>query len=335
MYFHQKTLSWLKSTHKNLIMKNSIHAALMGIAVGDALGVPVEFMSRSSLDRRPVSTMQEYGTHHQPQGTWSDDSSLAFCLAESLCKGYDTQDIAEWFVAWYFEGKWTPHGRVFDAGRITIEAIRRLKNGTKPTEAGGGSEDDNGNGGLMRILPLVFYLQDFTTEQRYLYVKEVASITHKHIRSVIACFVYIEYALCLLKGDNKETAYQNICKEVSFFLKHIAISSNELSNFKHIFNGGLPMMSRQLIHSSGYVLHTLEAALWCVLTSSSYSETVLKAVNLGEDTDTTAAVAGGLAGMLYGFDNIPQEWRNVIVKQDLIIDLANRLENKIYSLYQN
>ncbi len=310
-------------------MKNSIQSALVGMAVGDALGVPVEFMSRSSLDRNPVTSMREYGTHHQAKGTWSDDSSLAFCLVESLCKGYDTQDLAEWFMAWYYEGKWTPHGRVFDAGSITIGAIRRLKSGVKPTEAGGGSEDDNGNGALMRILPLVFYVQDFSREQRYQYVKEVASLTHKHIRSVVACFIYIEYALCLLKGDNKETAYQNICKELTFFLKYITISEKELSYFKHIFNGGLPMMHRQLIHSSGYVLHTLEAALWCVLTSHSYSETVLKAVNLGEDTDTTAAVAGGLAGILYGIEQIPQEWQTALAKYELIIDLANRLEQKI------
>jgi len=314
-------------------MKNSIQAALIGMAVGDALGVPVEFMSRSSLDRTPVTDMREYGTHHQPKGTWSDDSSLAFCLAESLCKGYDTQDMAEWFIAWYFEGKWTPHGRVFDAGAITIGAIRRLKSGVKPTEAGGGSEDDNGNGALMRILPLVFHIQNFTMEQRFLYVKEVASLTHKHIRSVVACFIYIEYALSLLQGNSKEIAYQNVCKEAGFFLKHIAISEKELSYFKYIFNGGLPTMHRQLIHSSGYVLHTLEAALWCVLTSNSYSETVLKAVNLGEDTDTTAAVAGGLAGILYGIDKIPHEWQTVLAKYELIIDLANRLEQKLNTSY--
>ncbi|WP_306783611.1 O-acetyl-ADP-ribose deacetylase [Flavobacterium poyangense] len=177
----------------NNVMENDfeyrIKSGLFGIAVGDALGVPVEFESRDYLKENPVSEMMGYGTHSQPIGTWSDDSSLAFCLAESLCKGYDLSDIAKNFVKWYGGELWTPHGKVFDIGIATRSAIHNIGRGHSPELCGGFEEKDNGNGSLMRILPLVFYLQkENDIEVIYKKVKEVSSITHAHFRSVFACF---------------------------------------------------------------------------------------------------------------------------------------------------
>lgn len=141
-------------------MENRVKAGIFGVCIGDALGVPVEFQSRDQLKRSPITTMRSFGTHRQPAGTWSDDSSLTLCLADSLCKGYDLEDMATKFLQWYNTEIWTPHGRVFDIGIATSQAIHRISKGTSPTLCGGTSEFDNGNGSLMRILPLLFYIKD-------------------------------------------------------------------------------------------------------------------------------------------------------------------------------
>jgi ADP-ribosyl-[dinitrogen reductase] hydrolase len=141
-------------------MKNNyVKDGLVGLAIGDALGVPVEFMSRKTLQIDPVIGMREFGSHQQPIGTWSDDSSLAFCLAEMLKQKYSLANLAGLFVAWKERGYWTPHGKVFDIGIATSSAIYSLSNGVSPTLAGGHYEDSNGNGSLMRILPIVAYVK--------------------------------------------------------------------------------------------------------------------------------------------------------------------------------
>ncbi|KIX20627.1 crystallin [Flavobacterium sp. 316] len=316
---------------------NQAHSALFGVAVGDALGVPVEFQDRELLARFPVVNMRENGSHAQPRGTWSDDSSLTFCLAESLCKGYNVNDIANNFVLWRQGQLWTPHGRVFDIGIATNLAIHSIENGTNPLLAGGTSERDNGNGSLMRILPLLFYVKDFSITKRFDTVREVSSITHAHIRSVIACFIYIEYALLLLEGKNKEEAFEGMKEKVNDFLINNPICSQvEIDKFHRVLENQigdyelvkLAELKEKEISSSGYVLSSLEASLWCLLKSNTYEETVLKAVNLGGDTDTTAAIAGGLAGLLYGYESIPEEWINVLARKNDITKLCDTLSKK-------
>lgn len=305
--------------------RNFIKDALLGVATGDALGVPVEFRSRSILERDPVTDMRGYGTHHQPPGTWSDDSSLTFCLAEMLCNGYDLQNLANRFINWKHYSYWTPHGDVFDIGIATAEAITRLQNGTPPTLGGGTTEGSNGNGSLMRILPLLFYIKDMPIAERFKHVQEVSSLTHAHLRSVNACFIYLELALAILKGQSKETAYETVCSTVTDFLQN-----GETHHFSDILSGQLPQFPIAKIHGTGYVLRTLEAAIWCLLNTNSYSEAVLQAVNLGDDTDTTGAVTGGLAGLLYGWETIPAHWLNVLAKRDAIDQLIVNLQAKIY-----
>jgi len=316
---------------------NSIHSALFGLAVGDALGVPVEFTSRDYLKRSPVTTMREFGAHNQPMGTWSDDSSLAFCLAESLCKGYNIDDIGRKFVQWRNAEIWTPHGRVFDIGISTNQAIYSIECGTKPILAGGFSERDNGNGSLMRILPLLFYIKDFDIEKRFDSIKDVSSITHAHIRSVLACFIYIEYALNILKGFDKWKAYADMQIRVRHFLNTNAIcSQKEMDLFHKILEHKVGNYDVQVLHqlqedeisSSGYVLDSIEASLWCVLTSETYEDTVLKAVNLGGDTDTTGAIAGGLAGLIYGYEAISENWIHVLARKAAIEELCDSLHEK-------
>lgn len=319
------------------MITNKVHAALYGLAVGDALGVPVEFESRDVLKRHPVEDMREYGSHNQPLGTWSDDSSLSFCLAESLCKSYSINNIAKKFVQWRNEEIWTPHGKVFDIGISTNQAIHSIEKGVKPLLAGGRSEMDNGNGALMRILPLIFYIRDFNIEKRFQIIKDVSSITHGHIRSIIACFIYLEFAKNLLEGQTKWNAYEAMQKTVKDFFNTNAICSDrELNVFHKILEIRIGIYEPQVIYkldeeeinSGGYVLDSLEASFWCLLNTDSYKDAVLKAVNFGGDTDTTAAITGGVAGLCYGYEAIPEKWKMVLSRREQILKLCDALSKK-------
>ena len=304
---------------------SSIKSTLFGLAVGDALGVPVEFRNREFLRANPVADMREGGTHKQPAGTWSDDSSLTFCLAEALTTPFDPQVLAGNFISWRYQNYWTADREVFDIGISTAAAIERLAKGIPPQLAGGMEESENGNGSLMRILPLVFYVKDRPIEERFELTKIVSSLTHQHIRSVIACWYYLEFARLLLIGKNKKAAYQALRKSIPPFLKKLDILPGEIAKFDRLLKDDISLYEESDIQSSGYVVHTLEASIWCLLRTDSYKAAVLKAVNLGEDTDTTGAVTGGIAGLLYGFDSIPSDWIAQLARKDDINDLAERL----------
>lgn len=211
-------------------------SGLMGLCVGDALGVPVEFTSRAERVKSPVTTMLGYGTWNQPPGTWSDDSSLTFCLAESLCRGYSLDAIANSFWRWYKQAYWTPRGDLFDIGQNTHEAIMRLKQGIVPHQAGGKVENSNGNGSLMRILPMAYCHQSITFTELIERVHDVSAITHAHVRSQMACGIYISIAVALLEGANLDTAYlQGLERIQSVYVDREYIL--EKPHFRRIFSG--------------------------------------------------------------------------------------------------
>jgi ADP-ribosyl-[dinitrogen reductase] hydrolase len=212
--------------------------------------------------------------------------------------------------------------------------MRRLKSDYPPIMAGGATEDSNGNGSLMRILPLVFLIKNKTVEERFKKTEEISSLTHRHIRSVITCFYYLEFARQLLNDVDKWEAFEKTQEIVNTFLKSNAlIPKDEIDKFHRLLVNPIgdyeikPIFeySENEISSSGYVLHTLEASIWCLLNSETYSETVLKAVNLGSDTDTTGTVVGGLAGILYKEEGIPDIWIEQLVKSKEIRNLALKL----------
>jgi ADP-ribosylglycohydrolase len=313
------------------MQKNIYRDILFGVAVGDALGVPVEFKSRSYLKENPVTDMIGYGTYNLPPGTFSDDSSLTFCLAEALTHEFDLQKIADYFVAWAYGNFWTPHGKVFDIGIATSQAIGRIRKGINPELAGGLDESSNGNGSLMRILPLILYIHNKPIDERFAITKQVSSITHGHIRSVIACFYYLEFVKLLIDGKSKFEAYLILQNQLSTYLQKLRINQSEISFFDRILKNDIKKLNEGEISSTGYVLHTLEASIWCLLTTENYEDAVLKAINLGSDTDTTGAVTGGLAGILYGSKNISNKWITNIAKRVEIEDLAHRLESHFHS----
>ena len=314
---------------------NIIKNILFGVATGDALGVAVEFNDRDVLRANPVTGMAGYGRHGQPPGTWSDDSSLTFCLAEALTQGFDLKAIGQNFVRWRQEGFWTARGRVFDIGGTTARAITRLAAGVKPETAGDDEENSNGNGSLMRILPLLFYIGDRPAGDRFRITEQVSSLTHRHVRSVTACFIYLELARYLSIGMKKSDAYKSVRVVTAGHLASLNVPRDERSLFDRLLTGNIQDLPEDRINSTGYVLDTLEASIWCLMTTESYREAVLKAVNLGEDTDTTGAVTGGLAGLLYGYKTIPEEWINMLARKDDIEDLAARVKRAGYREIKN
>ncbi len=299
---------------------------IFGIAIGDALGVPVEFMSRKHLQANPVVGMREFGTHHQPAGTWSDDSTMSFLLVEQLIEGYDIEGLGKKFCQWYQYNYWTPHGEIFDMGVATRNAMDKLAKGISASESGECDDYSNGNGSLMRILPLANYLQNKSIDQRFCITTEISSITHSHIRSIIGCFFAVEFMIQLLKKKDKCDAYYETQNIVRDYLHLINIKSSEIELYNRILFDDIACIPEKDIYSSGYVIHTLEASLWAFLTTNNFKDAVLKAVNLGDDADTIGSITGGMAGLFYGFEQIPEGWINQLVRTKDIEALALNYE---------
>lgn len=306
------------------MLEDKIIGGILGVVTGDALGLSVQFLSRSEIRQKPVTGMRAGGAFNTPAGTWSDDSSLTLCLVESLVeRGYDVRDIADRFVRWYSEGYWTPFGEAFDVGGATAFAMQRLMKGASPLEAGPDDEHSNGNGSLMRILPAALYFAHLPEQDLIAKICEVSRITHGHPRSLLGCSLYALLVQSLLTGRKPEEAYADILSRSETLFQGTEME-RELPYYQRILDGTLPKLNDDLIESSGYVVHTLEAALWCLLTSQSFAETLLKAVNLGDDADTVGAVTGGLAGIFYGFSLIPEEWVKRLIRSKEILSLARR-----------
>ncbi len=312
-----------------LFNEELVKSAILGFVVGDALGVPVEFMTRNELVQAPVTGMRSGGTHHQPAGTWSDDSSMTLCTLESLVYGLDYQDIMRKFHLWAKEGYWTAHGEVFDMGITTQEALDRYAHGTTPLKCGSAGFYDNGNGSLMRILPIVLYLfkttgRNYNTStEAYEIIHRVSALTHAHPISCMACGIYCSIACELLSGHNTVRDIQSGIQRAKDFYCSQPTYSEGLSLFERIHTDVLCQTPSDHINSSGYVVDTLEASLWCLLHTENYRSCVLTAVNLGGDTDTVAAIAGGLAGIRYGLSDIPDEWLSCIARKADIEALCN------------
>ncbi len=307
---------------------NKILGGLWGAVVGDALGLPVQFLSRDEVRRKNVTGMTGHGTFNLPAGSWSDDSSLMLCTVESLLSGFDTRDMGRLFMSWRYEGYWTPWGQAYDIGNTTDAAIARMKQGKEPEKAGGTDEQSNGNGSLMRILPIALYFAQNPEEELLGAAHRVSCLTHGNPRAQMACGFYCLMAARLVKGAGPQEAYDRAIEKAKEVYGKKPFSS-ELSHFQRIFDGHIGTVPRTAIQSSGYVIDTLEASISCLLTTGFYSEAVLTAVNPGEDTDTTATVTGGLAGIYYGLGAIPEEWIKVIVRFEDIDGIFKRFERTI------
>ena len=284
--------------------------ALLGLAVGDALGVPVEFMRPGTFDL--ITEMVGGGPHGLMPGEWTDDTSMALCLAESLIErqGFDAVDQLQRYVRWWRNGHLSSTGLCFDIGITTQAALESFQSTGEP--AGLTSLDSAGNGSIMRLAPVpMFYALSMPDAVEF--AARSSATTHASEEAVSACRYLAAVIVKALWGSSKEEILAPaVTDELSDGVKRVAF-------------GSFRIFSPPQIRGSGYVVESLEAALWAFHNSDSFADGLSMAVNLGEDSDTTGAVYGQVAGAFYGAHTIPQKWLNTLAHRDLIIDFADRL----------
>ena len=279
---------------------------ILGVVTGDALGVPVEFCDRSERDQDPVRDMRGFGTFHLPAGSWSDDSSMTLAALDSLGSGkLDLDDVMKRFEDWLLHGDYTPWGRTFDVGGSCMKSI------------------ENYAGGRM------------SEAEALEHIHEASALTHAHLRSCIACGLYYFMAREILdaraagRKEGLKAILQKGLDAGFLFYDQRPEYAKELVHFVRLRDlDDFSATSRNEIRSSGYVVDSIEAAVWCLLTNDSYEECELAAVNLGSDTDTVAAIAGGLAGLYYTARRIPTEWLDVIARKEWILELCEKVACK-------
>ncbi len=316
---------------------------IMGVIVGDALGCPVQFMGREEIAGRPqgpVTGMEGHGTFDLPAGSWTDDSSLTLALLDSIrvTDGIDLVDIMDRYARWLQDGEYTPFGYAYDIGRATMASITRYIRDKDVRTCGGTTARDNGNGSLMRILPACLYCRDrqqdgMTDVEAVRLIHAVGGLTHNHLRAKIACGLYsfmvrsiLGGAGTLQKGLDAGTLSERLQKgldEGFAFYEQRVENRAELAYYGRLRDlRAFAQVPAAEIRSSGYVVDTIEAAVWSLITTADYASCELRAVNLGEDTDTVAAVAGGLAGLFYGYGAIPADWLSALQRRDWVEHMA-------------
>lgn len=299
---------------------NKRKRALWGFIIGDAYGVPMEFMERDTFR---VKDLIGYGCWDVPAGTWSDDSAMTLITIEHLINDTSLADLKRAYCNWAFRGYWTYNDEPsFDVGLTIAEVLNRWEN-NGVFELAKTEEQSNGNGALMRILPIALYSYKRSIEDRY--VKDYATLTHGHIRSTLCCMHYTYVVHSLMDGLSIQDSLKQANEQLIPKFKDYP---EELKHFERIFN--IHSLTRDDIKSNGYVIHTLEAVYWSILNSESYFETISNAVHLGNDTDTIAAIAGGLVGIYYDELNIPDDWMGFIPKREEIDTLLDRFVKVIF-----
>lgn len=303
---------------------------LIGFVVGDAMGVPLEFTPREELLKKPVTKMIGNGTYNLPAGTWSDDTSMMIATIDSINakNGIDLKDIALKFSAFKNHASYTATGEVFDIGNTCRMAIDKFEeNREDPTLCGIDDINANGNGSLMRILPIAYYAIEKKLKEYEILelVRQISSMTHAHEISVMGCYFYVRYVIFLLNGKDKYSAYSMAkCVDYGMFKE----GTQEV--YSRLIKDDISKVKVNDIKSTGYIVDSLEAAIWVTLKSENYKEAVIGAINLGGDTDTIGALTGALAGIVYGYDFIPEEWKDNIAKKEYLMDIFEEFSENVY-----
>jgi ADP-ribosyl-[dinitrogen reductase] hydrolase len=308
-----------------ITLKDKIKGGIIGLLVGDALGVPYEFHARESIpsfDEIEFEPPTEFRRAHAgvPIGTYSDDGAQALILLNTLleCGAFDAAHFAQGLVDWYDRGFMAVGNKVFDVGIQTAAAILELKNGVEPLLAGGAHEYSNGNGSLMRVLPLALWHQgsdlDLVTD-----AFDQSAVTHGHLRAKLCCALYCLWARRILQ--NVENAWENAVETLYEIFPEGTIENTEVET--RIF----PKDAIFDVKGSGYVVDSLRAARWAN-GNKTYEEVVKAAISLGDDTDTTACIAGGIAGLKFGIGGIPERWRVNLRGKEIYEPLLEKLLEK-------
>ena len=318
-----------------LSVKNIWKEGIFGVVTGDALGCPVQFESREEVAAHPVTGMRGHGTFNLPAGSWTDDSSLTLALLDSICEtgGLDLKHIMGNFVAWLDRGEFTPYGYSYDIGFGTMRAIENYKLVKDPALCGGRAENYNGNGSLMRIMPACLYCcaKGMEEAEAIPLIDAVSGLTHSHIRAKIACGLYWFMIREVLNGTGSlaERLQAGLDRGFAYYDRNPEIRT-EVDHYRRLRDlSAFARVPAAEIRSSGYVVDTLEAAVWSLVTTDSFREALLKAVNLGDDTDTVGAIAGGPAALYYGYDAIPPEWISELKRKEWIEELCVKADRAV------
>ncbi len=285
---------------------------LLGLAAGDAVGTTVEFQPRGSFS--PVTDMVGGGPFDLQPGKWTDDTSMALCLGTSLLHvgGFDAKDQMNRYCDWWDHGYLSSNGQCFDIGNTVSQALRRYKESGNPI-SGPTDPRSVGNGSIMRLAPVpMFYSPNIDSVVRF--SGESSGTTHGTAECVDACRYFGLVLVRALNGANKDEIIANCDADL--------VVSNAI---REIASGSYRQKTSDDIRGSGYVVQSLEAALWCFQVTNSFEEAILKAVNLGEDADTTAAVCGQVAGAFYGESGLPDQWLRQLAMANEIREMADRL----------
>ena len=299
---------------------------LLGFAIGDAMGVPIEYSIREKCLKNPVMEMLGNGSHNVPAGSWSDDTSMVVATMASYIdkETIDYNNIMDKLYEWLENNKYTADDKRFDIGRITLKGIYNYSRKNKdPLECGEDNVNSNDNESLKRMLPVAYYgyYNKLSGDDLYNLVKDMSSLTNAHEISVLGCYIYVLYVIKLLNGEDKITAYNDLQKE-----DYSMFSEESLELYNRILKNNLKDLKVHDIKSGSFIVDTLEASIWVTLNSKNYPESIIGAINLGEDTDTVGAITGSMTGIIYGYDEIPTKWLDKLLKKDYLIEIANNFE---------
>lgn len=313
-----------------------VKSCILGLAIGDALGVPYEFMPRKQAENADLTHMIENGFYHQqPAGAWSDDTSMTLAVMDSIIHtGYiDAEAMMSAFQSWYINARYTSTGITFGVGRTINFALKRHRCGKPAFACGPSGLRDNGNGALMRFSPIALFCSynKFSRDEEVCLVNNACQITHAHEISQLGCLIYTDYIKSIVSGLSKIQAYEAICSTDynNYYSKKV------IRSYRRILDGNLAALSAHSLNESGYIVDTLEAALWATLKETSYENAVKEAIHLGYDTDTVAAVTGSICGILYGAESIPEEWQNELLNRDYLEELCRAFSSVIVSPRSN
>ena len=301
---------------------------LMGLAVGDAFGVPVEFMSRFVIKSMNLNDMIGNLSHNVDAGTWSDDTSMTIATMDSIIekKGkIDYEDIMNKYVNWFKYSDYASINRTFGVGNTVLKALKRYVFDRKPAiKCGGADFKDNGNGSLMRICPISIYciknkLSELETVDT---INKASSLTHANDISKMGCFIYTEFLRNIYFTKDLRQAFTHIL-EIDYSKYYNEIALKEYSN---LLNENFFLTKEDDIKENGYIVTSLEAAIYSLIHTDNYEDAIKCVVNLGYDTDTNGAITGSIAGVLYGVEDIPIRWLEKLKKIDYLEDLCDKFD---------
>lgn len=308
----------------------NIKSAIYGFVIGDAMGVPVEFEDREKLMKSPVTNMLGYGSYDVPKDVWSDDTSMTLATIDSIIVNKNElnyNDIANKFCEWINNAKYTATNEVFDIGTTTKYSLMRYwNNNIDATKCGGTGISENGNGSLMRMLPIALYCFYNKMEDNDIIniVRNTSSITHAHEISIIGCYMYVKYIIFILSNNNKTESYKLLQK-----IDYSIFNKDNINLYERIIKDDISKYSLDTIKSTGFVVDTLESALWVILNTENFNEAIIGSVNLGGDTDTIAAITGSIAGILYGYDSMNKKWIKDIKNKELLNEYIYEFTNTL------